>query len=634
MHKENAMYDFDRPRNAPREGDVRIPAGCAIAAIMDRSGARHDGSDILRSIALMHDRSNGLGGGFAAYGIYPEYEELYAFHIMYESDEARRETEAYLDTYFMSEKQERIPTEPVASIKNPPDIWRYFAAPHPMRLAASGLDEAEYTMAHVFHINGKIDGAFVASSGKNMGAFKGVGYPEDIGAFYRICDYDAWAWTAHGRFPTNTPGWWGGAHPFTLLNWSVVHNGEISSYDANRRYVEQFGYDCELQTDTEVITYLFDLLSRRHGLSPELAAHIMTAPAWDEIDAMDAADAAFETALRTTYASALVNGPFSVILGSSEGLLAINDRLKLRALMAAEKGSMVYMASEQAAIELVCPDAENMRAIGGGEPFVVQLDSVVAAKAAADERVMDHDATVRKHFSPSARDKDQCRHACGHAQADGGDGAGERLHDVVERKAGLDLAARAVDEHLDGSDGVGALQVEQAPDEDGGRLGVDGAAKLQLAVGKHLVTHVEAADALAGLLQDLRLVKGVDGFAHGKLLPEVWPVAGARPDGVLAAAMVGCHTCRESSLGCGASAACVWAVSVTRTLAHRPDVCASFFWREGPSFGRRKYRPGCPPVNTQVGFSRQMTANPDLGIRFWTPNSVFVAAPFCVGSIL
>ena len=61
----------DRHPRAPREGDVRIPAGCAIAAIMDRSGARHDGSDILRSIALMHDRSNGLGGGFAAYGIYP-----------------------------------------------------------------------------------------------------------------------------------------------------------------------------------------------------------------------------------------------------------------------------------------------------------------------------------------------------------------------------------------------------------------------------------------------------------------------------------------------------------------------------------------------------------------------------------
>lgn len=29
----------------------------------------------------MHDRSNGLGGGFAGYGIYPEYKDFYAFHM-------------------------------------------------------------------------------------------------------------------------------------------------------------------------------------------------------------------------------------------------------------------------------------------------------------------------------------------------------------------------------------------------------------------------------------------------------------------------------------------------------------------------------------------------------------------------
>ena len=154
-----------------REGAVRIPSGCAIAGIMDRSGERHDGSDIMAAIALMHDRCNGLGGGFAAYGIYPEYADLYAFHIMYESAEARAETEAYLGQYFMAEKQERIPTEPVRSIVNPPDVWRYFVLPHPMRLNMSGLDEAEYTMRHVFRINSSIPGAFVASSGKNMGAF-------------------------------------------------------------------------------------------------------------------------------------------------------------------------------------------------------------------------------------------------------------------------------------------------------------------------------------------------------------------------------------------------------------------------------------------------------------------------------
>lgn len=306
-------------RRNMREGEVRIPSGCAIAGIMDRSGARHDGSDILKSIALMHDRGNGLGGGFAAYGIYPEYKDLYAFHIMYETRDARAETEAYLDKFFMSEKQERIPTESVASIKNPPDIWRYFVAPHPMRLNMSGLDESEYTMQHVFHINGKIDGAFVASSGKNMGAFKGVGYPEDIGAFYRIEDYKAWAWTAHGRFPTNTPGWWGGAHPFALLDLSVVHNGEISSYDANRRWIEMYGYKCTLLTDTEVITYIIDFLVRKKKLTLEETASVIAAPFWSTIDRMPEEQKKQLTYLRGMFASLLITGPFSILVGFTGG---------------------------------------------------------------------------------------------------------------------------------------------------------------------------------------------------------------------------------------------------------------------------------------------------------------------------
>ena len=90
-----------------------------------------------------------------------------------------------------------------------------------------------------------------------------------------------------------------------------------------------------------------------------------------------------------------MNGPFSVILGSEEGLLALNDRLKLRALMVGEKDSMVYLASEQASIELVCPDVENVRSIEGGVPFVVQLDEVARAKrnAAAENEPDIHQQT-------------------------------------------------------------------------------------------------------------------------------------------------------------------------------------------------------------------------------------------------
>ena len=54
------------------EGQVRIPSGCAISAVISKEGNRMSGEMITNSMKPMHDRSNGLGGGFAGYGIYPE----------------------------------------------------------------------------------------------------------------------------------------------------------------------------------------------------------------------------------------------------------------------------------------------------------------------------------------------------------------------------------------------------------------------------------------------------------------------------------------------------------------------------------------------------------------------------------
>ena len=359
-----------------REGEVRIPAGCAISAIMNKNGKRFSGKDIITSISLMHDRSNGLGGGFAAYGIYPEYKELYAFHVFYEGAEAKRITEEFINEHYDIEVGGRIPTQKIAAITNVPTIWRYFVKPNIGKLIESELTEDEYTARCVIKINSLINGAYVFSSGKNMGAFKAIGYPEDVGEFYMLENYKGHMWTAHGRFPTNTPGWWGGAHPFTLLDWSIVHNGEISSYDTNRRYVEMYGYKCNLQTDTEVITFLYDLLVRKHGLDLRTASEILTAPNWEKIDKMDQTQKDKYTALRTVYASALVNGPFSIILGFNEGILALNDRLKLRALMAAEKDDNIYFASEESAIRVICKNPDKVWPVDGGEPIIVKLEGV------------------------------------------------------------------------------------------------------------------------------------------------------------------------------------------------------------------------------------------------------------------
>ena len=174
--------------------------------------------------------------------------------MFYNGTAAKSACEEELERTFDIVNLSKIPVRSHPNITDSPLIWRYFVTPLKTKLDASGLDEKEYVARFVIRVNNEVSGAHIFSSGKNMGVFKAVGFPEDVGAFYRLDEYEGYSWTAHGRYPTNTPGWWGGAHPFALLDYSVVHNGEISSYDANRRYIEMFGYKCNLLTDTEVIT--------------------------------------------------------------------------------------------------------------------------------------------------------------------------------------------------------------------------------------------------------------------------------------------------------------------------------------------------------------------------------------------
>ena len=356
-----------------REGEIRIPSGCAIAAVISTEGRRMDGGGIIRAMIPMHERSNGLGGGFAGYGIYPEFRDFFALHLFFDDTAARKSCEQFLKDHFEIVHDEKIPTRTIPAITGEPIIRRYFVAPLKSVLAAQQVDEREYVARMVMRINSRIPGCHVFSSGKNMGCFKAVGYPEDVGRFYRLEEYGAYCWTSHGRYPTNTPGWWGGAHPFGLLDYSVVHNGEISSYDANRRYIEMFGYHCTLKTDTEVITYIMDYLLRRQGLTLEEAASVVAAPFWTTIENKSEEDKKRLTYLRSVFSSLLLTGPFSIVLGFEGGLMALNDRLKLRAMVTGRKDDRVFIASEETAIRAMEPDAEDIRYPAGGEPVIVQV---------------------------------------------------------------------------------------------------------------------------------------------------------------------------------------------------------------------------------------------------------------------
>ena len=99
----------------------------------------------------------------------------------------------------------------------------------------------------------------------------------------------------------------------------------------------------------------------------------MAAPFWSTIESADEKTKEKLTYLRTVYSGLLITGPFSIILGFGGGLMALNDRLKLRSMVVGEKDDKVFIASEEAAIRVMEPNAQNIYAPSGGEPVIVKV---------------------------------------------------------------------------------------------------------------------------------------------------------------------------------------------------------------------------------------------------------------------
>ncbi|MGB9677987.1 MAG: class II glutamine amidotransferase, partial [Candidatus Ratteibacteria bacterium] len=302
--------------------------------------------------------------------------DFWCFHIMYQDEKAISYTENYIKEKFEIIHSEPIPTKKVKTLSFIPILKRYFLKVNGKIIENKiyQVGEEDFIIKAVMFINKNIENSFVFSSGKNMGIFKGVGQPDEIGEFYKIYDYKGYIWISHNRFPTNTVGWWGGAHPFGILDWSVVHNGEISSYGINRRYLENSGYFCTLFTDTEVIAYLFDLFYRKQNLDFETIGNIIAPPFWFQIERIeDENKKKFLKNLRIVYGSALVNGPFSIIVSNSEYIVGMTDRIKLRPLVAGEDENFYYISSEESAIRVINKDIKNIYYVDAGKPVIFKI---------------------------------------------------------------------------------------------------------------------------------------------------------------------------------------------------------------------------------------------------------------------
>ena len=343
-----------------------------LTGLINQNRQKENGDRIKKSIILQNDRGNGLGAGYAAYGIFPDFEDFYAFHVMGEATFVLNEVLQFLEENFWVAHTEEIPIWDEV-ITDHPLFMRYFLQP---KLKEDKVNPDDFVIDKVMYINTSIDGAFVCSSGKNMRVFKGVGTPKDIYEFFRLDEYEGYCWIGHNRFPTNTPGWWGGAHPFNPLGWSIVHNGEISSYGINQRYLESKGYICTLQTDTEVVAYLLDILIRRHGLSILDAVTVLAPPYWASTRRYtDVKERDRIVAMKVIYESAMLNGPFAILAGFDNGLFSITDNTKLRPMTVGQTTDFTYFASEVSALYEMEQDFIQVITPRAGQPVLVHYKS-------------------------------------------------------------------------------------------------------------------------------------------------------------------------------------------------------------------------------------------------------------------
>ncbi|MFX0098350.1 MAG: glutamine amidotransferase family protein [Candidatus Hodarchaeota archaeon] len=362
--------------------DDKVFDACGISGYINTDGKLEDGAKIIDMITCLQDRENGLGAGYAIYGCFPDRKDDYCIQVISEDAETRDLVREFLKKKGTVVHDEKIETGDVETLA-PPVLWRFFFQPSnqiPVEKQDDYIMDVHMTINDSF--NRKV---FVMSSGKNMAVFKGNGWSYEIADFYKIKDYKGYMWLGHSRFPTNTPGSWFGAHPFSLLSWSVIHNGEITSYGTNKRYLEMFGYKCNLLTDTEVLAYLFDLLVRRHKVPVALAAMAFNPPLYEEISQMPEDQQKVIKNIRMAYRSALVNGPFSIAVGSvineKPTLITLTDRKKLRPQLIgmSEDGKRFYVSSEEASFERLQLSDENHEDFAkiwpphAGTPFVARV---------------------------------------------------------------------------------------------------------------------------------------------------------------------------------------------------------------------------------------------------------------------
>lgn len=441
---------------------------CGIFGVLAKPGApRIPGALPARAMRVVRHRGSGLGAGFARARLPDARATLRAFV----DDEARVAAlrGALEQAGFAFDDAGRLARPEPGTLP----VWtvRPLAVPERARRAIDRVNESfrEGNAARVFQC------------ARSLTVWKDVGHPEDVAAAHALAGETGDAWIAHTREPTNSPGrlpvW---SHPFAAGEVAIVHNGDVSSFGANVRYLRKRGYTSFTGTDSEVVAILLHHLLEERGLAPGAAARALVDPTRGDAP--------------PDLAGAALDGPFAIAATwatpAESFLMVLVDRAKMRPVVLGEDERAWYAASEESQIRAVSPEAR----VWTPEPGAAFL-------ASSARGLLDAGRAARR--APPPREIPRGAHVGSHVGAPGGShGAGARFL-AAAAPAGARLAfagptGNCLANALDGGEVVVRGNV------------ADDAADAMLS--GRVVVHGDARDVLAQAMQGgLVLVRGSAG---------------------------------------------------------------------------------------------------------------------------
>lgn len=298
---------------------------CGIAGVVFKDKNLHPvGKFMTRMLDALQHRGPD-SAGFALYGGLGLREHEYLLNIeVKEKPGLLDEVKTTVNTAFPIESEEIIP-----SVENY-IIYR----------CKVNLESFSQLKPLIMDVD-KIDDVIVLNGAHSFEMIKDVGLVKDIAARYNTEDKMGTHAIGHTRFSTESIVDRYHAHPFQsyiIPDITVVHNGQITNYWKIRDPLERKGHIFETNNDTEcIVHYIADKLAQNYSLEEALEQSVKD-----------------------------MDGPFSYIVGTPNGVGIAKDQLGLRPGVMAENDEVFAIASEEVALREVM-DTSNIEQISPGE---------------------------------------------------------------------------------------------------------------------------------------------------------------------------------------------------------------------------------------------------------------------------